>query len=322
MFRAIPIAILLLFVGSAIVHAENASVLLKKYGISVDDPVIENAKLSLFEDDYTNALFTFNTNTMLSEANGLRDHNNETKLADFDLEIYRIDDELHQTELLMDQSKEQSVSYILELDTKYRTLMSKQENIRAAREGVAERSHPVPLVTTENIEQDKIRMEQLGKEVETQRKRYEKSLDNPDLGEITNFKSPLEIPVRVTSPYGIRLDPITRDSVTFHRGMDIAAVEGTYVLAAFNGVVEVASENESIGHYVIVNHGRGITTLYGHLSESLVVKGQKVTQYDIIAKSGSTGSRSTGPHLHFGVYINGKTVDPGIILTHWEGESE
>ncbi|QMV40495.1 M23 family metallopeptidase [Cohnella cholangitidis] len=322
MFRAILILFMLLFIGGTIAHAEKASVLLKKYGISIDDPVIENAKLILVEDDYSTALFAVNSNEMLSVAYGLHGRNYETKLAAFDLDLYNIDDELRQTELLMDRSKEQSVSYVLELDAKYRTLLAKQDSIRNAREALAEQTQPTKIVTSENIEQDKLRMEQLGKQVETQRKRYEKSLDNPDLGYIENFKSPLEIPIRVTSPYGIRLDPITRDAMTFHKGMDIAAPEGTYVLAAFNGVVEAASENESIGHYVIVNHGRGIMTLYGHLSESLVEKGQRVKQYDVIAKSGGTGSRSTGPHLHFGVYINGSAVDPGVFIANGEGVSE
>lgn len=130
------------------------------------------------------------------------------------------------------------------------------------------------------------------------------------------FYSPLEISVQLTSPYGERLDPVTRDVITFHHGMDMRAPEGTQVLAAFNGVVEEAASGEELGNYVIVNHGCGIKTLYGHLESYQVSAGDKVEQYDSIARSGNTGSRTTGPHLHFGVYINGKSVNPGVFVPH------
>ena len=114
---------------------------------------------------------------------------------------------------------------------------------------------------------------------------------------------------KITSDYGTRQHPI-QGVTNFHLGIDIGnAGFGAPAVAALGGVVTYAGELGSYGNCVIINHGDGISTLYGHGQKILVEFGQTVQQGDIIMEVGSTGN-STGPHLHFEVRINGKTVDP------------
>lgn len=120
---------------------------------------------------------------------------------------------------------------------------------------------------------------------------------------------------RVTSNFGGRSDPIT-GVWTSHGGTDIAAPYGTPIVAANSGVVIFAGWHYSYGNYVIVDHGGGIATLYGHSSKLLVSKGQAVSRGEKIALVGSTGY-STGNHLHFEVRINGVRTQPMDYLK-WE----
>ena len=112
----------------------------------------------------------------------------------------------------------------------------------------------------------------------------------------------------ITSPYGTRFHPIQKRYKT-HTGIDIGAASGTPVLAAESGKVIMAQWNGGYGKCVVIDHGGGITTLYGHNSSLSVSVGQKVTKGQQIALVGSTGN-STGPHIHFEVLINGKHTDP------------
>lgn len=118
----------------------------------------------------------------------------------------------------------------------------------------------------------------------------------------------------LTSSYGTRTDPITGKKGAFHNGLDVGAPHGTKILAAESGTVVRASVYGTYGNCVIIDHGGGLMTLYAHCSGYNVVVGQKVARGDVIAYVGSTG-RSTGNHLHFTVFINGATVDPGNYLS-------
>lgn len=112
----------------------------------------------------------------------------------------------------------------------------------------------------------------------------------------------------ISSYYGNRLHPILGTYI-FHSGVDIAVDYGTEIKAAEDGTVIFAGVNGGYGNCVIIDHGGGISTLYGHASKLLVKKGQVVTKGQTIALVGSTGL-STGPHLHFEVRVNGVTQDP------------
>lgn len=111
---------------------------------------------------------------------------------------------------------------------------------------------------------------------------------------------------RVTCQFGYRTDPV----VSNHTGMDIAISSGSPIVAADSGTVTyVGYEGKGYGNYLIINHGNGTATLYGHCSKIYVSSGQQVSQGEKVAAVGSTGF-STGPHLHFEVRLNGSRVDP------------
>ena len=116
----------------------------------------------------------------------------------------------------------------------------------------------------------------------------------------------------VTSEFGYRSDPFTGET-RGHTGIDLAVPTGTPIRAALPGTVTVSQYNSSYGYYVIIDHGNGLSTLYGHNSRLLAQVGQTVEAGDIISLSGSTG-RSTGPHLHFEVRVNGERTNPRYYL--------
>ncbi|WP_338540787.1 murein hydrolase activator EnvC family protein [Paenibacillus tundrae] len=116
---------------------------------------------------------------------------------------------------------------------------------------------------------------------------------------------------RISSPFGPRTHPITGVVGKMHNGVDFAVPVGTSVHAASGGIVIMAEWYSGYGYTVIVDHGGGLWTLYGHLREGgfKVGKGDTVSKGDVIAESGNTGN-STGPHLHFEVRDNGTAVNP------------
>lgn len=112
----------------------------------------------------------------------------------------------------------------------------------------------------------------------------------------------------ITSRFGYRLSPFT-GKMSVHAGLDIAAAPGSPVYAPADGVVVFASYDESYGKLITIDYGYGVTTRFGHLSQIYVQVGQRVNKWDVIGAVGNTG-RSTGPHLHYEVRINGTAVDP------------
>ena len=116
---------------------------------------------------------------------------------------------------------------------------------------------------------------------------------------------------RITSPYGPRTFTLNGKRVSsYHRGIDIGAPSGAKIAASNGGKVVTSAYNAGgYGNYVILDHGGGKMTVYGHMSKRMVSVGQSVTKGQQIGKVGSTG-RSTGPHLHFEIRINGTAVNP------------
>ncbi len=114
---------------------------------------------------------------------------------------------------------------------------------------------------------------------------------------------------RIASGFGYRIDPVYK-TTRFHAGLDFTAETGTPVHATGDGVVEIAgSMGDGYGNKVVINHGYGYHTLYGHNSKILVSVGQKVKRGELIALVGSTG-KSTGPHCHYEVWKNANKIDP------------
>ena len=112
----------------------------------------------------------------------------------------------------------------------------------------------------------------------------------------------------ITSSFGERQDPFNGEGA-FHSGVDISGAFGEMVRATADGTVEIASMASGYGREIVINHGNGLQTLYGHLSGFAVTSGQQVSRGQVIGYVGMSG-RSTGPHLHFEVLKNGAQVDP------------
>ncbi len=113
---------------------------------------------------------------------------------------------------------------------------------------------------------------------------------------------------KISSPYGYRIHPIYKTR-KLHTGIDISAPKGTPVVAAQGGTIIMSESYYGYGKTVMIDHGGGYVTLYGHNSSLVVSAGQKVSKGQVIAKVGSTGT-STGNHCHFEVRYKGKTTDP------------
>ena len=154
----------------------------------------------------------------------------------------------------------------------------------------------------------------LEKQTYVQAKSYEEIIDLAKTREVRMENIPAIQPVlnkdltRVASGYGVRIDPVYHIP-KFHAGMDFTAPTGTEVYATGNGKVSFVGWRQGYGNTVIVDHGFGYETLYAHLFQALVHQGQIVKRSDIIALVGNSG-KSTGPHLHYEVHLQGHPIDP------------
>ncbi len=115
-----------------------------------------------------------------------------------------------------------------------------------------------------------------------------------------------------TSKFGYRMSPFT-GRASFHSGLDLAAAPGSPVFAPADGVISFVGYDDGYGKQVAIDHGYGVTTRYGHLSTSYVQMGQRVARWDVVAAVGSSG-RSTGPHLHYEVRVNGVPRNPALYI--------
>ena len=114
---------------------------------------------------------------------------------------------------------------------------------------------------------------------------------------------------RIASGFGMRIDPVY-GSPRMHKGLDFTAPQGTPIFATGDGRVKIAgNEGDGFGNHVVINHGYGYESLYGHMVRVKVRRGQSVKRGQVIGWVGSTG-KSTGPHCHYEVHINGREVNP------------
>lgn len=134
------------------------------------------------------------------------------------------------------------------------------------------------------------------------------------LGDVYKIRRLTDSEYNVLSDYGSRINPVTAASIEYHNGIDLYAPEGTNVYAMFNGTVVEAGNNWAMGNFVRIEHGSGIISMYGHLSSISVSTGQSVNQYDLIGKSGSTGANVNSDYLYLSLFINGRSVNPRLLL--------
>ena len=140
-----------------------------------------------------------------------------------------------------------------------------------------------------------------------------KKLDNLEQGVIAIPSVQPVQSLRFTSNFGIRSDPFN-GTARMHAGVDISGPTGTPIYATADGIISHAGRAGGYGNMIEVNHGKGIATRYGHLSRIMVGDNTRVVRGQLIGLMGSTG-RSTGPHLHYEVRIDGHAVNPLPFLT-------
>jgi murein DD-endopeptidase MepM/ murein hydrolase activator NlpD len=133
-------------------------------------------------------------------------------------------------------------------------------------------------------------------------------LPGPGLGEVSFTPSLWPVIGRITGSFGERLDPFSGEGA-FHAGVDISSQYGDGVRAAADGVVTHSELHAGYGRLVVVDHGFGVATWYGHLSSFAVAPGMRIKRGDLIGYVGVSG-RTTGPHVHYEVRINGAPVNP------------
>ena len=192
-------------------------------------------------------------------------------------------------------------------------LSAKQAELRSYESQIAEAENQLSEYE-KDLEAQEAAIRQIEEEIKRQEKEARRKAEaagqsyvTKDIGDI-HFIWPCPASSRITSGFGGRSSP-TEGASSNHQGIDIGAPTGSDILAAAEGDVVVSTYSSSAGNYVMINHGGGVYTVYMHASKLLVSVGEHVSQGQVIAKVGSTGY-STGPHLHFGVRLNGTYVDP------------
>lgn len=203
-------------------------------------------------------------------------------------------------------------------DNLYRVLFGAEPIPLSVRQGAQRKIsyyEDIARMTNNQLSADlSLKVDVLAKELYVQSKSYDDIIEMAKNQEIRMENIPAIQPVlnkdltRVASGYGMRIDPVYHVR-KFHQGMDFTAPTGTEVFATGNAKVTFSGWKQGYGNTVILDHGFGYETVYAHLYKSLVRKGQKVRRSDIIALVGNTG-KSTGPHLHYEVRLNGRPVDP------------
>ena len=192
-------------------------------------------------------------------------------------------------------------------------LSAKQAELRSYESQIAEAENQLSEYE-KDLEAQEAAIRQIEEEIKRQEEEARRKAEaagqsyvTKDIGDI-HFIWPCPASSRITSGFGGRSSP-TEGASSNHQGIDIGAPTGSDILAAAEGDVVVSTYSSSAGKYVMINHGGGVYTVYMHASKLLVSVGEHVSQGQVIAKVGSTGY-STGPHLHFGVRLNGTYVDP------------
>ena len=205
-------------------------------------------------------------------------------------------------------------------------MQEKETQLSGVRQGISEaeqnaQQYQQEIEAENQLIQEMLAAEAAAKKAAEEKKQQEVQKNNASADSNVNTNDVYEVGVftwpgasshKITSGFGYRDKP-TAGATSYHQGYDIGASAGAAIVAAADGVVTSTGYSSVLGNYVILSHGGGLFTIYEHCSAVLVSQGQSVSRGSTIAKVGSTGV-STGPHLHFGVQLNGKYVDPGNYL--------
>ncbi len=222
--------------------------------------------------------------------------------------------EVTEQQLLTDKALlDESKAAVLSEEAAMEDLIADKEQTILAREGdIANKERAIAEYEADIREQDEI-VEALEAAIAAEKKRIMEENGVVLSYDGGVFKFPVATYTRISSDYGMRMHP-TLGVEKFHNGVDLAAPTGTDIYAAYDGKVAAAAYNSSMGNYVMIDHGDNLYTIYMHASALYVSAGDIVVRGETIAAVGSTG-RSTGPHLHFGVRLNGAYTSPWNYLS-------
>ncbi len=167
------------------------------------------------------------------------------------------------------------------------------------------------------LEENYTDLDQLVREARFLESSFDSILATLERDQMIRLHTPSIFPVKgegwPSSSFGYRQDPFTGQR-SFHNGMDIAGRTGTSIVATADGIVDQARYDRRLGHYVSIAHAGGVRTVYGHLiGHKDVKKGQQIARGDAIGRMGKSG-RTTATHVHYGISINGRAVDPSRYI--------
>ncbi|MCX8085139.1 MAG: M23 family metallopeptidase [Calditerrivibrio sp.] len=210
---------------------------------------------------------------------------------------------------------EQKMNYLSEYENKLRNLSNE---LKITPKQLPQGGRETPLnslnieskISSEDVDKKLKDIDKLKKQLEEKEKSMSELLDMLNTIKLVVDSTPTILPANgwISSAYGRRISPFGRGMV-FHEGIDISLRPGTPIRATAGGVVVYAGWQQGYGRLVVIDHGFGYKTKYGHNSVLKVKVGQRVKRGTVIALSGNSGD-STGPHVHYEIVIGNKTVDP------------
>lgn len=221
-------------------------------------------------------------------------------------------DEKEQTLIRQKSDLEEARAAVENEQSAVETLMTEKEEEITAYEGdISNKEAAIAEYEAMIAEQDQI-IKSLEAAILEEKKRLLEENKKAIVYDGGTFKWPAPSYTRISDDYGYRTHPIL-GTKQFHNGVDMAAPTGSPILAAYDGEVIAASYSPAMGNYIMIDHGDGLITIYMHASAVSVSAGKMVAKGERIGSVGSTG-RSTGPHLHFSVRLNGSYVSPWNYL--------
>lgn len=299
----VGLVLLLALAPSTQARAEDTEDLLNKFGMTLGKPIKSDLEKEL--DSLKENLNSMRTQQLINEEYNkvmeLYVSRKEELLDDIlsDVTVYQNRNNVISKQI-SNSILTEDINSLLNADSEYKNNNHNIDSLLSVmNEYAVDYSYKNVIYDTTDIE---------GKLEETS-KLYEDSLDTYDLGDVNSIKWIMPNDRYVTSQFGFRVDPLDSSKIRYHAGTDYRAQEGTPIMALFNGRVISCGWSNTMGYYVTVQSGDNVKYLICHCSEINVVEGQEVKQYDVIAHSGGTGSRSTGPHLHMALYLNGVTYN-------------
>ena len=264
--------------------------------------ILESRLVAIYEAGETQYLDVILSSADLSEF--LSNYVLVTEIASYDTQLLEEVEEKKQIIELAKQHLDENLAQLNIMKTSQEKNSKILENTKMLRENYMAKLTEQEKEVQTKIDEYKSQYEQVNREI------LQTALADGLLADYVGGDMTWPIPgySKITSPYGMRVHPIT-GVYTLHTGVDVGAPMGADFVAANDGIVTKAYYNSAYGNMVMVDHGGGISTLYAHGSEILVRVGQPVKKGEPVLKVGSTGY-STGPHAHFEVRINGVVTNP------------